>query len=113
MELNNSTVKVSAQVKTFQSLSRHKNTNDVRGARRGVAGVGGVGLTCSSVNIQADEVQRTLVRRPAGFTVLDVSSARTVPEGVAVSSQVHLDTHGRQRDAQLLTPPSSEGAPYL
>lgn len=51
------------------------------------------GCTCSFVCVHADEWQGAFMRRSAGFPVLHMFSSRTVPEGVAVSYQVHLTEH--------------------
>lgn len=45
------------------------------------------------MRVQADELDGALVWRSAGFTVLHMLSSWTVPEGMAVSYKVHLDTH--------------------
>lgn len=61
-------------------------------------------LACSSVHVQADELNGALVWRPAGLAVLHMLPLGTVSEGVAVSYQVDLVKVSRQvRFLQLLT----------
>lgn len=66
--------------------------------------------TCSFMRVQADELDGALVWRSAGFTVLHMLSSWTVPEGMAVSYKVHLDTHTQTHRSSLVTHTSGQSS---
>lgn len=65
------------------------------------------------MGVQADEFHRSLVWRPACFAVLYVLAAWTVPERVAVSCEVNLQTHGQSVTYANSTPTDEQSLAYL
>lgn len=59
--------------------------------------------TCASVCIQADELYGALMWRPAVLAVLHMLAFWTVPESVAVSSKIDLNTHTQETCCQCKT----------